>query len=54
VFQLAEKGRSKPMEVEKSASERAAAGPDAQASGNGAARKEGKAEGPQTTITAAR
>ena len=45
VFQLAEKGRSKPMEVEQSAWEGEPAGADAQASANGRAPKEGKAEG---------
>jgi hypothetical protein len=42
VFQLAEKGRSKPMEVEQSAREREPAGADAQASANGRTPKEGK------------
>jgi hypothetical protein len=42
VFQLAEKGKSKPMEVEKSVSEREAAGADAQTSTNGGAQKESK------------
>jgi hypothetical protein len=42
VFQLAEKGRSKPMEVEQSASEREPAGADAQPSVNGRAPKGGK------------
>ncbi len=45
VFQLAEKGRSKPMEVEQSASEQEPAGADAQASANGRVPKEGKPEG---------
>src|ERR1700730_10134268 len=45
VFQLAEKGRSKPMEIEESASEREAAGADAQASGNGLDPKESKLSG---------
>ena len=44
VFQLAEKGRSKPMEVEQSAWEGEPAGADDQASANGRAPKEGKAE----------
>ena len=44
VFQLAEKGRSKPMEIEQSAWEGEPAGADAQASANGRAPKEGKAE----------
>ena len=44
VFQLAEKGRSKPMEVEQSALEGEPAGADDQASANGRAPKEGKAE----------
>ena len=43
VFQLGEKGRSKPMEIEQSASERDAAGADAQASANGRTPKDGKA-----------
>ena len=42
VFQLAEKGRSKPMEVEQSAWEREPAGTEAQISANGRASKEGK------------
>jgi hypothetical protein len=42
VFQLAEKGRSKPMEVEQSAWEREPAGADAQASADGRAPKEKK------------
>ena len=42
VFQLAEKGRSKPMEVEQSAREQEQAGRDAQASANDRATKEGK------------
>ena len=42
VFQLAEKGRSKPMEVEQSAREGEPAGADDQASANGQAPKEGK------------
>ena len=45
VFQLAEKGRSKPMEVEQSASEREPAGADDQASANGRVPKEGKRGG---------
>ena len=45
VFQLAEKGRSKPMEVEQSALEGEPAGADDQAPANGRAPKEGKAEG---------
>ena len=45
VFQLAEKGRSKPMEVEQSALEGEATGADDQASANGQAPKEGKAGG---------
>ena len=45
VFQLAEKGRSKPMEIEQAALEREPAGADAQTSANGRAPKEGKAEG---------
>jgi hypothetical protein len=45
VFQLAEKGRSKPMEIEQHASERGPAGADAQTSINGGAPKGGKAEG---------
>jgi hypothetical protein len=44
VFQLAEKGRSKPMEVEQSARNGETAGGDAQTSVNGRAPKEGKAE----------
>ena len=43
VFQLAEKGRSKPMDVEQSAWEREPAGADAQTSANGRAPTEGKA-----------
>jgi hypothetical protein len=43
VFQLAEKGRSKPMEVEQSACEREPAPADAQTLANGRARKEGRA-----------
>jgi hypothetical protein len=42
VFQLAEKGRSKPMEVEQSAWEREPAGADLQTSVNGRAPKESK------------
>jgi hypothetical protein len=45
VFQLAEKGRSKPMEVEQSAVEREPAGADAQTSVKGKVPKEDKAEG---------
>jgi hypothetical protein len=45
VFQLAEKGRSKPMEIEQPASEGEPAGADAQASVNGRAPKEGKPSG---------
>ena len=45
VFQLAEKGRNKPMEVEQSAWEEEPAGADAQVSANGQKPKEGKAEG---------
>ena len=45
VFQLAEKGKRKPMEVEQSAWEEEPAGADAQASANGRAPKESKAEG---------
>jgi hypothetical protein len=44
VFQLTEKGRSKPMEVEQSAWEAEPAGADDQASVNGRAAKEGRAE----------
>jgi len=43
VFQLTEKGRSKPMEVEQSAREREPAGADAEASVNGGVPKGGKA-----------
>src|SRR5216683_127927 len=43
--QLAEKGRSKPMEVEQSAWEREPAGAEPQASANGRAPKEGKPSG---------
>ena len=43
VFQLAEKGRSKPMETEQSAWEREPAGADVQTSANGRAPTEGKA-----------
>jgi hypothetical protein len=43
VFQLAEKGRSKPMKVEQSACEREPARADAQTSANGRAPKEGEA-----------
>jgi hypothetical protein len=42
VFQLAEKGRSKPMEIERSALEREPAGADLQTSVNGRAPKESK------------
>jgi hypothetical protein len=42
VFQLAEKGRSKPMEVEQFEREQEPAGADAQTSANGRAPKEGK------------
>ena len=42
VFQLAEKGRSKPMEVERSALEREIAGADAETSSHGLAPKEGE------------
>ena len=45
VFQLTEKGRSKPMEVEQSKSEQEPVGADAQASANGRDPKEGKAQG---------
>ncbi|MGA8567579.1 MAG: ERF family protein [Candidatus Binataceae bacterium] len=45
VFKLAEKERSKPMEVEQSALEAEAAGADDQASDNNRALKEGKAGG---------
>ena len=45
VFQLAEKGRSKPMEIEQVALEREPAGADDQASANGRASKERKVEG---------
>jgi hypothetical protein len=45
VFQLAEKGRSKPMEVEQSACEGEPAGADAQPSANGRASDGGKAGG---------
>ena len=44
VFQLTEKGRSKPMEVEQVALEREPAGADTQTSVSGRAPKEGKAE----------
>jgi hypothetical protein len=44
VFQLAEKGRSEPMEIEQVASERERAGAEAQTSVNGRKPKEGKAE----------
>jgi hypothetical protein len=50
VFQLAEKGRSKPMEIEQHASERGPAGADAQTSINGGAPKGGKAEGAASDI----
>ena len=45
VFQLAEKGRNKPMEVERSALEGESTGVNAQASANGLAPKERKALG---------
>ena len=45
VFQLAEKGRSKPMEVEQSALERETAKPDDPASANGRAPNGGKKGG---------
>ena len=48
VFQLAEKGRSKPMEIEQPASEQEPAGADAQASANGQVPKGGKTEGAAT------
>jgi hypothetical protein len=41
VFQLAEKGRSKPMEIEQSARERGPAGADGPTSANGRTPKEG-------------
>ena len=52
VFKLAEKERSKPMEVEQSALEAEAAGADDQASDNNRAPKEGKAGGAASEITA--
>ena len=54
VFQLAEKGRSKAMEIEQSPCEREPAGADAHTSTNGRAPKEGKRREPRATITAAR
>lgn len=54
VFQLAEKERSKPMEVERSEREQEPASGDAQTSANGQVPKGDKAGEPRVTITVAR